>query len=98
MSYRDIGFDTFLTRAVEAVQQFTPTEVDHVIPQLSADKLVEGVISTPAGGMTYDVQKNLIVSDGIIELVRIGLLKDGSRGMFVQDTNGNILIQTTVPK
>lgn len=97
MSYEDLGYTPFLTRQEEtSFDVISPSDVNEVIPELSASKLQGGVLSSKSGAMSVDLEKDAwIVSDGTVEIVRAGVLEDGTIGLQIKDAEGNTLMKVT---
>jgi hypothetical protein len=101
MAYTDIGFDEFLLRkepgpAAQQDTQLDPLAFDNFVDQISGNKISGGILTSPDGRTKYDLdQGNFIVSNGVQDLINLGLLPDGSIGLLIQDSQGNILMKVS---
>lgn len=95
MSYLDLGFNENLSLAntVDQPQQMDPLAFEQLTPQIPGAKL-SGLIQSQDGRVKLDLDNNsLIISDGVVEAVRLGKLSDGTYGLLIKDKNGNKLMQ-----
>lgn len=96
MGYTDIGYNQFLTRDENfnnEITQFDPMEFEQASPEFSGAKL-QGIIQSQDGRVRIDLDNNsIIISDGVVERVRLGKQSDDSYGIRVLNKAGNILMQ-----
>lgn len=92
--YTQLGYDVSLTRTDNlTTNQVDPLEFEQNTPEISGAKL-EGVIQSQDGRVKIDLDENtIIISDGVVETVRLGKLADETYGFLIQDKNGNTLMQ-----
>jgi hypothetical protein len=100
MSYLDSGYDEFLNRIEPASQvqsqELDPLQFDSFTQQISASKLQGGVMLSPDGKIKMDLDQGyFLVSDGVQELVRFGVLPDGTTGLLIKDGQGDTLLQVS---
>lgn len=101
MSYLDKGYDENLIRIEPASQQqsqqeLDPLQMDSFTDQISASKLQGGAMISPDGKIKLDLDQGFfLVSDGVQELVRFGVLPDGTTGLLIKDGQGNTLLQVS---
>lgn len=100
MAYQDVGFDEFLNRIDNTpqaqTQELDPLAFDTFAPEISGSKVQGGVITSPDGRTNLDLdQGNFRVNNGVQDLVNFGILPDGSIGLLIQDSQGNILMKVT---
>lgn len=94
MSYLDIGFSENLSVAEigQQNQQFDPLQIEQMIPEISGAKL-SGLVRSQDGRLQMDLDNNsFIVTDGVIERVRLGQQSDGTYGLLIKDNDGNDLM------
>lgn len=96
MSYLDVGFNENLIRQEllpDPSQQLDPLQFEQFAQEFSGSKLI-GLLQSRDGKITIDLDNNtIIVSDGVVERVRLGKLADDSIGLLIKDINGNVLMQ-----
>lgn len=94
MAYTDIGYNQWLTREENiSSQQFDPAQVEQMIPEMSASKL-SGFIKSQNGLLQMDLDNNsFVVTDGVVERVRLGKQNDGTYGLLIKDNNDQVLMQ-----
>ena len=96
MSWDQIGYSEYLTREenlISSSQELDPLAFDNFAPELSGSKLT-GLIQSQDGRVKLDLDNNsLIISNGVVESVRLGKLDDGTYGLQIQDKNGNLLMR-----
>ena len=96
MSWDNIGYNENLTRSENLptdTQELDPLQFEQFAPEFSGSKL-SGVLSSQDGRVKLDLDNNtIIISDGIVERVRLGRQSDDSYGIIIKDKNGNTLMQ-----
>lgn len=93
MSWSDIGFNENLSVAEIGSQQLDPLAFEQFTQEISGSKL-SGLLQSQDGRVKVDLDNNtIIISDGIVERVRLGKQADDSYGFILKDKSGNILIQ-----
>lgn len=102
MPYVDIGFDRFLNRIAPTsqnnggIQELDPTQTDTFFQQISGNKVIGGILSSPDGRVKLDLDQGILkISDGVQDLVTFGLLPDGTVGLLIKDSQGNLLMQVS---
>lgn len=96
MDYRDIGFDEFLNRIEDtaAPQSLDPQTFDNLTDQLSASKVQGGTMLSPDGRISLDLDQAILrISNGVQDLITLGVLPDASIGLLLKDNDGKILLQ-----
>lgn len=98
MSWDQIGFTEGLTRSENlptVTPDMDPLQFEQFAPEFSASKLT-GSLKSQDGKVELDLDgEKLIITDGVIERVRLGRQSDDSYGLIVKDINGNTLMQIT---
>jgi hypothetical protein len=103
MNYQDAGYDEFLT-IVDRDQQdsgisssgMDPQAFDNFTDQISGSKIQGGLILSPDGRMRIDLDQGFLrVSDGVQDLVQLGVLEDGKIGMLIKASDGTVLMKVT---
>ena len=99
MAWDEIGFSEGLTRTEnlqqEGFQELDPLQFEQFAPELSGSKLT-GIVKSQNGKLELDLDgEKLVITDGVIERVRLGKQTDDSYGLVIKDINGNILMQIT---
>ena len=96
MSWDNIGYNENLTRSENLptdTQELDPLQFEQFAPEFSGSKL-SGVLSSQDGRVKLDLDNNtIIISDGVVERVRLGRQSDDSYGIIIKDKNGNTLMQ-----
>lgn len=97
MNYLDAGFDPFLARVdqtTQSLQQIDSLAFDQFTPNISGTKVQGGLLTSNDGKVRIDLENNtFIVTDGIAERVRLGVLPDDKIGLLIKDKDGNVLMQ-----
>jgi hypothetical protein len=76
------------------MQELDPLEADTFLQQISGSKIIGGVISSPDGKIKIDLDAGTFtISNGVQNLIQLGVLSDGTIGMLIQDSQGNLLMQ-----
>lgn len=94
--YTQLGYDISLTRTDNLItNEVDPLEFEQNTPEFSGSKLI-GLLSSQDGRVKIDLDNNIIIiSDGVVERVRLGKQADDSYGLIIKDINGNIIMQIT---
>src|SRR3972149_5908345 len=94
MSYLDLGFSENLSIAtIGSGDQLDPLAFEQFTQEISGSKL-SGLLQSQDGRVKVDLDNNtIIISDGIVERIRLGKQSDDSYGFLLKDQNGNTLIQ-----
>lgn len=96
MDYEQAGFDGNLIRPdnqMVAGQEIDPLAFEQLTQDISGSKL-SGFIKSQDGQLQMDLDNNsFMVTDGVVERVRLGQLLDGTYGLLIKDNNDQTLIQ-----
>jgi hypothetical protein len=100
MAYTDIGFDENLNRIEatpdQSAQALDPLQFDTFTQQISASKLQGGIISSPDGKTQIDIDQGIFkVSNGVQDLITLGILPDGNVGLLIKNNDGQTLMQVS---
>ncbi len=101
MAYTDIGFDENLnlinpTSGSGNSQELAPLESDTYTQEISGSKIQGGVLGSPDGRLGLDLDQGLFrISNGVQNLINFGILPDGTIGLLIQDSQGNILMKVS---
>lgn len=95
--YTNLGYDITLTKSANLQQEgfieLDPLQFEQSTPEFSGSKLT-GLIQSKDNRIKLDLDNNtLIISDGVVERIRLGKQSDDSYGFILKDKNGNILLQ-----
>lgn len=98
MAYQDNGFDEFLNpvqgNSSSSPQELDPLQSDTFLQEISGSKVQGGVLTSPDGRVKVDLDSGFFkVSNGVQDLVQLGILPDGNVGLLIKDNDGNILMQ-----
>jgi hypothetical protein len=94
MNYLEIGFNDFLLRPLEAsyTEQIGIDSVSST-GQISGSQIKGDQIVSINKNLSLDLENNsFVVLDNDIKRVELGKLSDGTIGMIIRDTQGNILM------
>ena len=94
--YTQLGYDISLTRSdnlISNTQELDPLAFESFAPEISGSKLT-GFVKSQDGRLQLNLDENyLVITDGVVERIRLGKLADGSYGLLIKDNNAKNLMQ-----
>lgn len=99
-SYTASGYDEYFQKSIfpntSDSGSINPFDFSSQYQGLSASQVIGGLLKSTNGRVRLDLDNEaFIVSDGLVERVRLGKQLDGSYGLLIKDANGNTLMQIT---
>lgn len=99
-TYLDSGFDNYFQRELIPMSlSDNPNDISQYdfasqYQGISASQIISGLLQSKNGRVKLDLdEETFIVSDGLVDRVRLGKLPDGSYGLLILDANGNTIMQ-----
>lgn len=94
MTWEDLGYNKFLTKPKPAQIEYSDSDFDLLVRDISADKITSGVSQSKTLKIDYNAGQ-ITKAEGNITRLEIGKFTDGKFGMRVYDSSGTTVIDQT---
>ena len=71
-------------------QELDPLQFEQFAPEFSAEKIQSGILQSKRGKAVFNLENDFFkITDGVSDLIRYGVLTDGTLGISILDDFGN---------